>query len=180
MSNPLRKYLLILKERLAREEGGAMLWFLIAVPALTIALAFSFETTELSHTAAWFQEALNRSTKAAAFQVTAPSYAVALPSIDPIQAEDAFRAMLANNLYLNPTDLSPLPGNKRVEETPTYTLFIHNGPYPYPYQNTEYGIDTVINEPTAIAMVKIRFNSGVTGRKITVRRYAIAKVVKKG
>lgn len=179
MRNLVSKHLSPLKEHLKRQHGGAMLWFLIAVPVLTIVLGFSFETTELSHTARWFQEALNRSTKAAAFQVTAPSYAIALPSIDPIEAENAFRALLAHNMYLNPTDLTPTPGNKRVVEAPAYTLFIHNGPYPYPYQNAEYGIDTVIQEPTAVAMVNMKFNSGVTGRKITVRRYAIAKVVEK-
>lgn len=156
-----------------------MLWFLIAVPALIIVLAFSYELTELSHTAEWFQEGLNRSTKAAAFQVTAPSYAVGVPSIDPVVAEDAFRAILAHNLYLNPVDLTPLPGNGRIAESPTYTLFVHNGPYPYPFQDTEYNIDTIIDQPTAIAMVQLRFRAGVTGRRITIRRHAIAKVVER-
>lgn len=162
---------------LTREDGAAFVWFLITVPALVISLALAVEITELTQTAAWFQEALNRSAKAAAFQIRPESYAVGQPELDPVAAEDAFRAILAHNLNLDPLTLAPLSANGRLTEPPVYTLIVHNGPWPDPVADLEYDLTTEINEPAVIALCRIRFNAIISGRTITIRRVAIARVV---
>ncbi len=154
------------------------MWFLVSVPCLIVVMAIGYETTEVSQTAGWFQEAVNRAAKAAAYQVSPPSYSVGLPTIDPVKGDAAFRSLLAHNLSLGPVDLKPTERNSRIAGAPEYNLFVYNGPFPYTFQNAEYGISTVLNEPTVVAMVKIKFAATVRNTNITIRRYAIAKVVK--
>lgn len=159
------------------ERGSVTLWFLGVVPLLVLVLAFSFELTELTYTANWLQEALNRSAKAAAFQITPESYAVDQPQIDPIRAEDAFRALLAHNLRLDPLTLRPAP-NARLREPPVYVLDIYNGPFPFRYVDPAYGLDVVLTEPAAVVKVEASFGAAVTQRPLALRRSAVARVVR--
>lgn len=161
---------------LREQRGGAMVAVLILVPVMVLVLVLSYDTADLTHTGNWFQESVNRATKAGAFQITGISYATGTPQIDPPTAEDKFREILAQNMHLNPVTLEPL--NDRVKTTPTYALLVFNGPFPQSYTNSEYGIAETINEPTVIAMVKFRFNS-LGGTPRMIRRWALAKVVPK-
>ena len=161
---------------LRRQQGGAMVAVLILVPVMVLVLVLSYDTADLTHTGSWFQESINRATKAAAFQITGISYASGAPQIDPPTAEDRFREILAQNMHLNPVTLEPQ--NDRVKTTPTYALLVFNGPFPQSYTNAEYGISETINEPTVIAMVKFRYNS-LGGTPRMIRRWALAKVVPK-
>lgn len=172
----MKRLLRRLCKRAADERGSAALWFLFTVPMMVLILVFSWEATELQQTTNWLKESLNRATKAAAFQITLPSYAVGMPVIDPAEADAAFREYLARNLRLDPLTLEPLEGNARLKSAPNYTLYVYNGPFPYRYVNAEYGIDITLNNPTAIGLLKVKFGGTVLPQDITIRRWATAEV----
>jgi len=161
--------------RLRRDQRGAIgVGLLMIIPVLATILVMSYDRRELINTARWQQEALNRATKAAAWQITSHSYAIGAPQVDPVEAENKFREMLAENLRLD--SLSLASRNYRIRGTPTYQLLVFNGPFPQFYANVEYGVNATINEPTVIALSKVDFNSiGAPLRQI--KRWSLAKVV---
>jgi hypothetical protein len=103
------------------------MWALVLLPALLLALTLGVEWVQsVTEGDVDVQRALEQAVKAAAMQVTPESQAAGRPRIHTARALAAFERMLAANLGLDPTALTPLAGSA-LKERPDFVLVVYNG-----------------------------------------------------
>lgn len=114
---------------LIRDENGAVVTVLLMImlPVLLVGVLLSSETPRLVRNSdPDLASAVVEATRAAAMSVDEKSQANGDPRIDPDAANETFRKVLAMNLHLSETDLTPLSGSA-MGATPEYVLVVYNG-----------------------------------------------------
>jgi len=154
-----------------------VIW-LLAFTAAFLALWHMVLDTALTVTAADLaaQGALDRATKAAAWQMTAESLAAGEPQIDRVQAAAAFYRLLAADLRLDPATLEPQAGSPLADK-PRVSLLVYNGPsFPYVFVPRP-GLQITLESPGAVAVLDGRYrNLGANGGG-SFTRVAAARVL---
>lgn len=84
------------------------------------------------------------------------------PIFDQTEADETFRATLANNLGLDPNTLQPLPNSTfhvapKILDEEFYDW--SNTTFPYHYVNSTYGIDMTLDAPSIVFVVQFTMPS---------------------
>jgi len=109
------------------ERGDALLLLLLIAPLILSMIMWRMDYSQaVTHTEIDFNESLKKAVKAAANQVTERSQAEGDPRISSDRAHAAFRAILADNLKLDPVSMAPLSSSP-LKAPMRYSLIVYNG-----------------------------------------------------
>lgn len=165
------------KQFIREEEGSIFIWFLIFVMILVYVMTFEIDTKNMESLSKQLENNLQIAALAAA-EATPDSLAANNPQIDPVVADATFKSILAENLRLDPVSFLPL-ANSRLKNTPTYSLFTYNGPFPFPYTEPITGQAYTLTEPSVVVGVSEQYNHMGRNHTNTIKRSDVAKIHKK-
>ena len=104
-----------------------------------------------------FENAMILASQDAVEDVVPSSTANGQPIFDQTEADETFRATLANNLGLDPSTLQPLPNSTfhvapQIVDEEFYDW--SNTTFPYHYVNSTYGINETLDAPSMVVVVQ--------------------------
>jgi hypothetical protein len=163
-----------IKEFIHDESGAAFIWLLIFSMIFMYIWTFDVDTVNMMAISKQIENNLEIAALAAA-EATEASMAAGTPLIDPVEADNTFRELLSENFKLDPATLVPA-ADSRLKSTPTYNLYVYNGPFPSNYTDPITGETFTLTEPSVVASIREQYDHLVRNKTNFIVRSIVAKV----
>lgn len=166
-----------IKKYVDNNRGNSFIWFMVLCIIFLGITVLVLDYGTLHMNAKRIKSGLNLAVKSGTLAIQEnEQLAGGYFKIDSTQARKNFNKILAKNLGLNETTMTPLPSGSLVMEKPTIREFVVENTTPKTYYSGSLNQSFKIENPSVLAAIDVKIKGLFTSRKITMYKLSSSQL----